>query len=59
MSSEKRLMQLRDSNMFTVGTSLKEYLQALCVRFARVFNEILPPTDYDYIVKRLEAKGIL
>lgn len=59
MEAKKKLIKLKNGNMFTCDLSLKEYIKDLCNRFAKIFNEILPIGNYAYIVIKLEEKGIL
>ena len=45
--------------MFTEALEFKVFVEELCNRYAKVYGEILPKNDYNYIADKLEAKGII
>lgn len=59
MSSIEILQNVQRESVFTVGLSFKVYVAELCSRYTKIYGEILPHNDYNYIVKRLSEKGII
>lgn len=59
MNAKETLMKIKDEGIFTRTESFEEFVSGLCKRYARMYEEFLPVNDYDYIVKKLEEKGIL
>lgn len=56
--AKKRLESIKNASVFTEGLTLTEWLEEMCGRFARVYAEILPQDDYEYILNRLEDLGM-
>lgn len=59
MSSTAKLLEVKRESVFTEGLEFEEFIKGLCNRYAKIYGEILPHGDYDYIVKRLSEKGII
>jgi uncharacterized protein YutE (UPF0331/DUF86 family) len=59
MDSKEKLMKIKNEGIFTAGQSFDQFVSDLCKRYSRIYGEILPIKDYDYIVMKLEEKGIL
>lgn len=51
------LEAIYQEGLFTRKDTFDVFLQKLCQRFARMYNEILPYRDHDLIVKKLKEKG--
>lgn len=59
MNSVDKLNKIKSEGIFTAGQSFDQFVSDLCKRFTRMYDEILPVMDYDYIIAKLEEKGIL
>lgn len=59
MSSKEKLVKIKNEGFFTASQPFDVFVSELCKRYTRIYGEILPTDDYDYIVERLEEKGIL
>ena len=59
MSGFNRLKKIKRESMFTEALEFKVFVEELCNRYAKVYGEILPKNDYNYIADKLEAKGII
>lgn len=59
MNSKDILIKIKNEGLFTAGLTLDEYVADLCKRFSKMYDEILPTNDYDYIVKKLKEKNII
>lgn len=59
MNSKEKLMKIKAEGIFTAGQSFEQFVSDLCKRYTRIFGEILPSGDYEYIVSKLVEKGIL
>lgn len=59
MSSEQMLIQIQSEGFFTATLPFDKFLSDLCKRFTRMYGEILPVNDYDYIIQRLQEKDII
>lgn len=54
-----KLKEVQKESVFTVGLDFEVFISELCGRYARIYGEILPIKDYDYIFKKLSQKGII
>ena len=59
MSAKEKLMKIKSEGFFTAGQTFEEYVSDLCKRYSRMYGEILPSNDYDYIIEKLHEKGIV
>lgn len=59
MNEKEKLMKIKNEGVFTSGQTFDQFVSDLCKRYSRIYKEILPVNDYDYIVKKLEEKGII
>jgi len=56
---EQILDGIRMKGIFTACQPFEQFVSELCKRYFRIYGEILPVADYQYIVQRLEERGIL
>ena len=59
MNAKEKLLEIKNNGFFTAGQTFDEFISGLCKRYTRVHQEFLPVNDLDYIVQKLEEKGIL
>lgn len=59
MSAKEKLMKVQSEGFFTVSLPFDQFVSDLCRRYTRMYGEILPTGDYNYIVSRLEEKEII
>lgn len=51
------LKQIQAEGIFTAGLPFEQFVSDLCTRYARIYKEILPVNNYEYIVLKLSEKG--
>ena len=56
---EQKLNEIKQQGIFTAAQPFDQFVSELCKRYFRIYGEILPVADYQYIVQRLEERGIL
>lgn len=59
MNAKEKLLKIKNEGIFTAGQPFDQFVSDLCKRYARIYGEILPVNNYEYIVNKLEEKGIL
>lgn len=59
MNAKEKLMKIKNEGIFTSSQTFDQFVSDLCKRYSRIYKEILPVNDYDYIIKKLEEKGII
>jgi hypothetical protein len=59
MNSIEKLKKVQSEGFFTCGLPFEQFVSDLCKRYTRVYGEILPVGNYDYIVEKLEEKEII
>ena len=59
MNAKELLLKVQQESMFTAALPFDQFVSDLCKRYSRIFGEILPVHDYEYIVNKLTEKGIL
>lgn len=59
MNGKEILKKMHGEGFFTSMQTFEQYVAALCKRYTRIYGEILPVHDYDYIVERLIQNGIV
>jgi hypothetical protein len=59
MNAKEQLEKIQAGGIFTAGLPFEQFVSDLCKRYARIYKEILPITDLDYIVEKLSEKGLL
>lgn len=59
MDSKLKLMEIKQKGFFTAEQDFDNFISGLCLRYTRIYKEFLPIGDLDYIVKKLDEKGIL
>jgi hypothetical protein len=59
MNAKEKLLKIQSEGIFTAHIPFDQFVSDLCKRYTRIYGEILPINDYEYIVSKLEEKGIL
>ncbi|MEK5205202.1 MULTISPECIES: hypothetical protein [Bacillus] len=59
MTAKEKLMKVQSEGIFTMNQPFEQFVSDLCKRYTRIFGEILPLNNYEYIVSKLEENGIL
>ncbi|PEN61589.1 hypothetical protein [Bacillus wiedmannii] len=59
MKAKEKLMKIKAEGIFTANQTFEQFVSDLCKRYTRIYGEILPSSNYEYIVSKLEEKGIL
>jgi hypothetical protein len=59
MDYKDEIIKLKNSNMFSAGESLDEYIEGLRRRFLNVYDEILITSDYKLMYEQLKGKDLI
>lgn len=59
MNAQEKLMKIQQEGVFTANLPFEQFVSDLCKRYSRIYGEILPVNDYEYIVNKLDEKGLL